>query len=46
MNDHVVYRIVESTSNYEEECAKILYMRTIKPDNDHLSHKHYTNFKL
>ncbi len=35
MNDHAVYPIVESTRNCEEECAKILDMRTIKPDNDH-----------
>ena len=35
MNDQAVYSIVESTRNYEEECAKILDMRPIKPDNDH-----------
>lgn len=46
MNDHAVYPMVESTCNYKEEFAKILDMRTIKPDNYHLSHKDYTNFKL
>ncbi len=35
MNDHAVYPIVESTRNHEEDCAKILDMRTIKPDIDH-----------
>jgi len=35
MNDHTVYPIVESTRNYEEECTKILDVRTNKPDNDH-----------